>query len=182
MEKRWHVVAELLGEYGLTSYGVEVGVKEGLFSGHLLGRFPDLVMVGIDPYEIQPECGLSKDDGFESYKNWDFEGILKQLEENTGKFGERFTLMREYSLDAAEKFAPHSLDFVFIDAQHTYSCVRDDINAWIGKVKPGGLLCGHDYHPRLQRFADLILAVDRYAGEVGVADDGVWWKRVTEDI
>jgi hypothetical protein len=50
------------------------------------------------------------------------------------------------SLDAVKKFRDESLDFVFIDASHEYEDVKKDIEAWLPKVKPGGILAGHDYH------------------------------------
>jgi len=37
------------------------------------------------------------------------------------------------------------LDMVFIDADHNYESVRSDIAAWRPKVKPGGIIAGHDY-------------------------------------
>jgi hypothetical protein len=37
------------------------------------------------------------------------------------------------------------LDLVYIDACHSYECVRNDLNAWFGKVKKGGIIAGHDY-------------------------------------
>jgi predicted O-methyltransferase YrrM len=46
------------------------------------------------------------------------------------------------------KIAPllrNNLDAVFIDADHSYASVKEDIAAWIGKVRPGGVLAGHDY-------------------------------------
>lgn len=48
------------------------------------------------------------------------------------------------SVPAAAEFTDGSLDFVFIDASHTYASVCEDIAAWLPKVKPGGVLAGHD--------------------------------------
>jgi hypothetical protein len=49
------------------------------------------------------------------------------------------------SVDEAKTFVDQSLDFAFLDADHTYEGVKADIEAWLPKVKPGGWLCGHDY-------------------------------------
>jgi predicted O-methyltransferase YrrM len=48
------------------------------------------------------------------------------------------------SAAAAEKFADGSVDFVFIDGDHSYEAVARDITAWRGKIKPGGAIAGHD--------------------------------------
>ena len=172
---RWHSVAKLLKEFGLTSNGVEVGVKEGKFTKHLLGTFPKMTIVGVDPYEFQPK---SDELGYESYLKWNFDNIIKGLGRNTSNFGDRFRLVRKYSADAATEFDDHSFDFVFIDAQHTYEGVKDDIRLWRNKVRPGGLLCGHDYDYTRPRFADVIRAVDESLDSVETAEDHVWWKRL----
>jgi FkbM family methyltransferase len=39
----------------------------------------------------------------------------------------------------------HSLDFVYLDARHDYASVLEDLEAWFDKVRPGGVLSGHDY-------------------------------------
>lgn len=51
------------------------------------------------------------------------------------------------SLEAAATFGDDSVDLVYLDADHRYEAVRADIAAWWPKVKPGGLLMGHDYGP-----------------------------------
>jgi hypothetical protein len=48
------------------------------------------------------------------------------------------------SLTATATFGNGSFDLVFIDADHSYEAVKADISAWRSKVKPGGILCGHD--------------------------------------
>jgi len=49
------------------------------------------------------------------------------------------------SADAAQQFADRSVDFVYIDAEHTYAAVSRDIAAWWPKVKCGGVLAGDDW-------------------------------------
>ena len=57
-----------------------------------------------------------------------------------------YTPLKMKSLDAVSRFGDHSLDFVFIDGSHEYEDVKEDIKAWLPKVKPGGILAGHDYY------------------------------------
>ena len=53
--------------------------------------------------------------------------------------------IRMASLEASTLYADGSLDFVFIDAAHEYEHVLADIKAWMPKIKPSGILAGHDY-------------------------------------
>lgn len=52
--------------------------------------------------------------------------------------------LRMLSAQAAQFFRNESLEFVFIDANHSYQHVRNDIRAWSPKVRPGGIIAGHD--------------------------------------
>lgn len=56
-----------------------------------------------------------------------------------------YTPIKEWSDKAASQYADNSLDFVFIDAGHSYENAHADIQAWLPKVKTGGFLAGHDY-------------------------------------
>lgn len=53
--------------------------------------------------------------------------------------------VRMTSIEAAALYEDNSLDFVSIDAAHDYENVKNDILAWLPKVKPGGILAGDDY-------------------------------------
>lgn len=55
------------------------------------------------------------------------------------------TPIRKPSLEAVSDFEDGSIDFIFIDAEHTYKAVSNDLSAWYSKVKNGGILCGHDF-------------------------------------
>jgi hypothetical protein len=51
-----------------------------------------------------------------------------------------------YSMQAAPLIADGSLGMVYIDAEHSYQSVRDDILLWRPKIRKGGILAGHDYN------------------------------------
>lgn len=53
--------------------------------------------------------------------------------------------IKKTSMEALNDFEDASIDFVYIDAIHTYEGVCADIIGWSKKVKPGGILSGHDY-------------------------------------
>lgn len=60
------------------------------------------------------------------------------------------------SWDGAQHYDDKSLDFVFIDAGHDYTSVKKDIDAWLPKVKSGGILAGHDF---MNEYPGIIQAV-----------------------
>jgi len=53
--------------------------------------------------------------------------------------------IRGSSLDVHSQFGDNSIDFLFIDGDHTYKGVRNDLRNWFPKVKSGGIIAGHDY-------------------------------------
>lgn len=97
--------------------------------------------------------------------------IYKQFIKNMKPVEGYYNAIQLKSKEAALLYEDNSLDFVFIDAHHSFDEVTQDINCWYPKVKIGGTLAGHDYYPnsRLQeevkqavhtRFTDEELMID----------------------
>lgn len=157
----------LLNARGLFGCGVEVGVKQGEFSAHLLQHWAGRHLISVDPW-------LS--DAAEAYV--DIANVPQDQQEQFHRetvarlapFGERSTIWRATSVDAAAVIPRHSLDFVYLDARHDYASVLEDIAAWADKVRPGGILAGHDYidgHFSAGVFG-VRSAVDAYFAELGL--------------
>ena len=88
----------------------------------------------------------------------------------------RVVPVRRPSLDAAAAFAAAGFRFgmVFIDADHRYEAVRDDIEAWLPLVRPGGIIAGHDYHPN---WPGVRRAVDEAFPEQDGPKHYIWWRQ-----
>lgn len=85
---------------------------------------------------------------------------------NTRPVRDAIRPLRMTSLEAADRFPDGSLDFVFIDAAHDFDSVLADIRAWLPKVRPDGVLAGHDYGSRRR---GVIRAVEAgLGGAIGV--------------
>ena len=79
--------------------------------------------------------------------------------------------MRMDSVEAAKRVEDGSLDFVFIDGDHSYDGCKRDIAAWTPKVKLGGWIGGHDYSERW----GVKRAVDETTQEVERDADATWF-------
>jgi hypothetical protein len=82
-------------------------------------------------------------------------------------------LIRKHSVLAADDVEDGSLDFVFIDADHTYEAVAADIKAWWPKVRLGGTLAGHDYVNHTLKNGvsfGVIQAVDEFSRQIGLKE------------
>jgi len=130
----------LLNKLGLKGTGAEIGVEKGIFSKHLLEHWHGEKLYLIDCWRHNPE--------YNDIANGDHNIQLDNMAKTfmaVYEHSKRAAIIREFSVDAATLFQDSSLDFVFLDADHSYSAVKNDIGAWFPKVKKGGLLCGHDY-------------------------------------
>lgn len=144
--------------------GVEVGVAGGKYSAHIMRLGKVVRLYGVDPYA--PHQG---------YRDFTRETTFSQMKADAHALLDRYPnyeFIEDYSVEAAKRFDDGSLDFVYIDGDHSYEGVTADIYAWLPKVKPGGILAGDDYirSNRDKRFYDVIRAVDEFAESVESAE------------
>lgn len=115
--------------------GVEIGVYKGQ-------NFEGFAKAGLDVTGIDP-WGMYKD-----YGNPRGQARLDEQYEHTKRLVAPYPnakLLRKKSMDALEDFEDGSLDFVYIDGNHQFAYVAEDIYHWAIKLKQGGILSGHDY-------------------------------------
>ena len=60
-------------------------------------------------------------------------------------FDDRIRVVRKFSVGASLDFYDESIDWIYIDGNHSYEFVKEDLNSWWPKIKPGGFVCGDDY-------------------------------------
>ena len=78
--------------------------------------------------------------------SWVKSGTLyERFLSNTERVKHIITPKRGDSVQVASTYEDDSLDFVFIDGDHRYECVKADIEAWLPKMKSKSILAGHDY-------------------------------------
>lgn len=77
-------------------------------------------------------------------------------------------LIKGYSLDVVKNYEDGSLDFIFIDGSHFYDDVKADIEAWLPKLKPNGIIGGHDYGKKDDNAAGVEQAVNEIFGKENV--------------
>lgn len=162
----------------------EVGVFLGALSEYLLRRNPSLHLTMVDnwlPAECQPR---SYRDTGDEHANASAEKVAIQRTEafrRAAIFGDRAKIIEKTSAAAAREALDASLDLVFLDADHSYDGVRDDIASWLPKVRLGGWIGGHDYdNPTpLYDFSGVKRAVDEAFGDRVETDlNFTWWVRV----
>ena len=132
----------LLNARGLVGTGVEVGVKRGGFSEQILEKWDGERLISVDPWAAAP-AGEYEDVANVDQKAHD--RFYARTQERLRGFGERSVIWRMTSKEAADRIDPHAVDFVYIDARHDYESVKEDLGLWFDKVRPGGILAGHDY-------------------------------------
>lgn len=158
---------------------IEVGVWEGdslsiLTKLLVKNNKNDFRVFGIDLWQSPPD--MVKKYGEERMANA-FNTCRKCLKEK--KIDHLIELMVIDSVKGAEFFEDKSVDYVFIDADHSYESVLADITVWYPKVKEGGIISGHDYKwwDTVKKAVDDFFA-KQYSSSISLSDSKDIWFHI----
>jgi predicted O-methyltransferase YrrM len=154
---------------------VEVGCWKGLSTSYI-GR---LCMANHTRLYCVDNWSGSSDDYNEAYRHMlAIEDVPVLFLRNMAERGIEVTTLQLPSLEAVGYFADCSLDMVFLDGSHDRTAVAAEAAAWFEKLKPGGILAGHDYNDKHQ---DVIDAASQFTKERQLAlhtsPGDIWWMR-----
>eukprot|EP00920_Eleutheroschizon_duboscqi_P035826 GHVT01086718.1.p1 GENE.GHVT01086718.1~~GHVT01086718.1.p1 ORF type:complete len:428 (+),score=19.11 GHVT01086718.1:456-1739(+) len=123
--------------------GVEVGVYLGEFSANLLYNWAGATeLLLVDVWDVQSSY---EDTVNSAYETLDGSAIMRLALDRLAPFRDQIRVCRNLSSECSKAIEDESIDFVYIDARHDRTSVSEDITTWWPKLRPGGLLAGHDY-------------------------------------
>lgn len=152
---------------------VERGYKVGAEIGVLSGEFSEKICkAGLRLYSIDPWVGF-KGQGVGQKSHDKQEEIYQFAKNRLAPYD--CTIIRKTSMDALQDVR-EQLDFVYIDGDHNFKHVAEDIYEWSRKVRSGGIVSGHDYWhtgPNAHNIVCQVDAVvDAYTKLFGIEN---WW-------
>jgi predicted O-methyltransferase YrrM len=146
--------------------GVEIGVFKGKFSKAILDRWPGTL------YMVDPWRPLG-DEYFDASNHKMHVTAYSDTMEIIKGYEDRAFMIRALSEQAVNLFADNSLDYVYIDGNHAYSWVKEDLELWWPKLKSGGIMAGHDYllvdwenNPKLDNDKDMHVYADNWRWQI----------------
>jgi hypothetical protein len=129
-------LASLFAELGFKS-GAEIGVEQGEYSEVLARSMPGAKLHLVDAWFAYPGYRDHVSQGKLDVFHYRVEQRMKQFP--------NVEIHKLWSTHAAKKMDSDSLDFVFIDANHSFDWVIQDLIEWSRAVRPGGIVSGHDF-------------------------------------
>ena len=172
------LIALIQREIGKPRWVCEVGCWRGHTTMALLRKLTSTKILAVDPWDAGGDFST------EYVEPERIASIKEEFFKNVEPWHERLLLIQLPSIKAVETVRDRSLGVVFIDACHTYEHVREDVLAWLPKVRPGGLLCGHDYNGTGDRTGKFGVkrAVDELASlynKTTCTESGhIWWWKI----
>ena len=119
--------------------GVEVGTYKGEYAKVILNNWTGQL------YLIDVWKNLNTEEYKDCCNQSDYTEVYKDCMLNIHGNEDRCFMLRCDSINAVNLFAEESLDFIYIDANHKYEFVLQDLKLWFPKLRKGGIFAGHDF-------------------------------------
>jgi len=126
-----------------------------------LRNYPGASLLCVDTWQGNPNVQRHQD----IVSKYDVFGTFRMNVEMAGS-PVRLQALMASSAESAPLMADGAFDLVFIDADHSYESVRNDVAAWRSKVRPGGILCGHDCEGRVTHENRRLLDENQHADTI----------------
>jgi hypothetical protein len=117
--------------------GAEIGTGTGSYAITICINNTKCKLYCVDPWESY--------EGLNDYPDQNMLNEWRALAQRRLSSYKGIEVINELSMDAVKRFDDGSLDFVYIDANHEFPFVAEDIFHWAKKVRLGGIVSGHDY-------------------------------------
>jgi len=123
--------------------------------------------------------GTIGEDGFYD----DVQVAFETFKNNIHKFNQDVNIIIKNSIESLEDIEDNSIDWLFLDADHSEEAATIDINNWIKKMKKGSLFSGHDWQfPSIKSaIKNTIKNIDGYTTHQNKQNEtvgSIWWKRI----
>jgi len=156
--------------------GCEVGVQRGRNAWVMMQNIPNLELILVDPYKDHPSNKRRwGQNTHNKFKQMAFSRFDKS------EYSERVSWLYGFSEEVASKVSDETLDFVYIDGEHFYDFVMIDLILWFRKVRPGGIVSGHDYFYDKPNQFKVFKAVKDFTKAYGIKEIFVTDKTVIEN-
>jgi hypothetical protein len=137
----------------------EVGVEKGINAAEMVQKMNISKLYLIDDYLPYTDyLGGFCPPGIQ-------EEVYRVMFKNLTPHLDKIVFITRSSTLAVKLFADDFFDFVYIDGNHNYDSVKQDISIWFPKVKKGGILGGHDFDVRNIERQDVTEAVKDFTKE-----------------
>lgn len=119
----------------------EIGVYEGEFAAYVLNACSDIDRyVMVDPWRHLDDWNKPA-----NASDADFDAMLAVALSRTASWAEKRTVLRGRTVEVVDSIPDASLDFIYVDGDHTLRGITVDLNQLWSKVRPGGLIGGDDF-------------------------------------
>lgn len=137
---RFELWIRFLKEHGLRHIA-EIGVYRGKFAAEILTAATAIeTYVMIDPWRAMPSWNKPANTDNETFERH-FQDSLRATESS----GNKRHILRGTTLEVAAQILDESLDFIYIDGDHTLKGISIDLITIFPKVKDGGWIAGDDF-------------------------------------